>query len=210
MKSIECFLVLVLLFAGVTLVSCDQQTTTMTTESPQITTTATTSGAGRYQGLGLTEDQIKMLEEQGMANIESRETASAIAGFDIAVPSFVPEGFVPGKFMINISGAGLPADMAPKFNNTKVQQVFTWSRSVMFTLIQGTHPFGIGGGEPIEIDGLQVEKTVSYESPEDGQQFERLTYGWEENGLYFALTGILAGGLDEAVMKQILLSVSAE
>ena len=211
MKLFYYVLALVIFAAGIMLVSCGQQATAEMTASPQITTT-TSPEAGRYEGLGLTEDQIRGLEERGTANIESRETASAIAGFNVAVPEFVPQGFLPGKFSISISGAGLPADMAPKFNNTQVQQSYTWQedRSVLFTLIQGTHPFGIGGGETADINGLKVEKTLNYEGPEDGQQYERLSYGWEENGLYFALTGILANGLDETAMERILLSVSAE
>jgi hypothetical protein len=172
----------------------------------------TPSGETDYGGLGLTEDEIRMLEERGVANVDSAEVASKIAGFEVAVPAYVPDGFQPGKYMIEISGAGMPESMRPKFNNTKVHRVYTWQedKDIMILLIQSTHPFGVGGGEPAEICGQMGERAFSPADPANGQPYDGLTLGWEKDGVYYALTATLTGTLDEAEMEKMACSVGTE
>jgi hypothetical protein len=207
-------LALVCLLLSLVLVACGspESEPPETTPPANADTSVAPSGETDYGGLGLTEDEIRMLEERGIANVDSAEVASKIAGFEVAVPAYVPDGFQPGKFSISISGAGLPESMRPKFNNTKVQRVYTRQedRDIMILLIQSPQQFGIGGGEPAEICGQTGERSFSPADPANGQPYDKLTLGWEKNGVYYALTGTLTGTLDEAEMEKIACSIGVE
>lgn len=180
-----------------------------TTPDSDKETSASPSEETSYAGLGLTEEEIRMLEESGVANVESAEVASKIAGFEVFVPAYVPDGFIPGKYMINISGAGLPAEMSPKFNNTKVTQTFTYQedRNIMVVLTQSPQPFGIGGSEPEEICGQTGERAFTKADSANGQPNDTVTLGWEKNGIYYSLTGILGETLDEAELEKMACSI---
>ncbi len=168
-----------------------------------------------YEGLGLTEDEIRMLEERGVANVDSVEVASKIAGFGVMVPSYVPEGFQPGKFMINISGAGLPPELKPKFNRTNVQIVYTYQddRDIVILLLQATHKSGIGDAgirESVDICGSKGESIFVKANPDEGRPYDRLILSWEKDGVYYSLTGTLSGTLDEAELEKMACSIGAE
>ncbi len=207
-------LVLVCLASSLVLFACGPQDS----EPPEATQpsdngiSVTPSGETDYAGLGLTEDEIRMLEERGIANVDSAEVASKITGFEVAVPAYVPDGFQPGIFSISISGAGLPESMRPKFNNTKVHRVYTWQedKDIMILIIQSPHPFSVGGGEPAEICGQTGERAFSQADPANGQPYDKLTLGWEKDGTNYALTGMLTETLDEAEMEKIACSVGTE
>jgi len=207
-------LFLILLALSLVLFACGpKETEPASTPQPagNETMPASTEETG-YEGLGLTEAEIKMLEERGVANVDSAEVASKIAGFEVEVPSYVPEGFQPGMFMINISGAGLPAGMSPKFNNTKVQQVYTRleDKDIFITLIQSPQKFNVGGGEPAEICGQPGERTFSQADPAGGKPYDRLTLAWEKDGIYYSLTGTLTETLDKAELEKMACSIDAE
>lgn len=183
-----------------------------TSPTPGNEASATPTEETSYAGLGLTEDEIKMLEERGIANVDSIEVASKIAGFQVATPAYVPDGFRPGKYSIMISGAGMPPGMSPKFNNTKIMQTFVWQEdeNISIVLTQSPQQFGIGGGEPADICGRPGERKFSPADPEKGQPYDKLTLGWEKEGRYYALTGWLSGPLDEAEMEKVSCSMGIE
>ncbi len=72
----------------------------------------------------------------------------------------------------------------------------------MMIFIQSTHKFNAGRGEPVEICSRTVEKQYTTEPG--------LAYGWEDNGIWYYLTGKLTNPLDEAALEKIACSVSAE
>jgi hypothetical protein len=178
---------------------------------PEETEPATTTENTDYEGLGLTEVEIKMLEERGVANVDSAEVASKIAGFEVAVPAYMPDGFSPGKYSITLSGAGMPTGMTPKFNNTKVQRTYTWQEdaNIMILLIQSPLPFSVGGGELAEICGQQGERAFSKTDPNNGQPYDKITFSWGKGGIYYAITGTLTGTLDEAEIQKMAGSIGA-
>lgn len=208
--SIACLFLLLSLF----LVACGSPESgpSETTQPADAGISVAPSGEIDYGGLGLTEDEIRMLEERGIANIDSVEVASKIAGFEVAVPAYLPEGFQPGKFSISISGAGLPESIRPKFNNTKVQRAYAWQEDgdIGILLIQSPQQFGIGGGEPADICGQMGEIAFSPADPAKGQLYDYLTLGWEKDGVYYALTGTLTGMLDEAEVEKIACSIGTK
>jgi hypothetical protein len=214
MKGNKLSIILICLSLSFVLTACSPDEPELLTTKPDsnLETSAKPSGETDYGGLGLTEDEIRMLEESGVANVDSAEVASKIAGFEVVVPAYVPEGFQPGKFSISISGAGLPESMRPKFNNTKVQQTYTYQedKEVGILLIRSPHEFGIGGGEPAEVCGQTGERAFTKADPANGQPHDTVTLCWEKNGIYYALTGVLGGTLDEAEMEKIACSIGVE
>ena len=170
------------------------------------------SGDADYSGLGLTEEESHMLEERGIANVDSAETASIIAGFQVALPSYVPEGFRPGKFMVSLSGAGLPEELKPKFNNNQVHRTYTWEENgeIMILLIQAVHKSGIGGGEAAEICGQPGERRFTKADPQQGREYDTLSIAWEISGSYFIINATLGGPLDEAEVEKVACSISLD
>ena len=78
--------------------------------------------------------------EQGIWNIETLEEASQIAGFTVAIPAYIPEGFYRGSnIMVSQLGGGLPENIKPKFTAFIVEMFYYYQEddSVMFTLTLG-------------------------------------------------------------------------
>jgi hypothetical protein len=148
--------------------------------------------------------------EQGVWNVATLEEASQIAGFPVATPAYLPEGFYRGSnIMVSQPGAGLPEDIKPKFSNMIVEQFYYYQGddSVMFILTQTQHKSGIGGSEPTEICGRPAERAYQEANPQRKYPSPMLTLGWENDGSYYQITGTLVGPLDEATLEKIACSV---
>jgi hypothetical protein len=183
--------------------------------SPTASKTApsgTTTAATDYSGLGLTEQEIEALKERGTANVDSAEIASKIAGFKVAEPSYVPDGYTGEKFNVTLSGAGMPEALKPKFNDTTVECIYSYhgETSTLIDLIQKVHRFSVGGSEPTEICGRPAERSFSPADPQSHFPGDRLTFTWEIDGNYFALTGVLGDTLDEAALIRMACSISID
>jgi hypothetical protein len=162
--------------------------------------------------LGLTQAEMCMLEEKGIADVASAEVASLIAGFKVAMPAHIPEGFCAGKFMVQLSGGGMPEELKPKFDNTQVNQYYTWpgEKYPMFLVTQSPHKFGISGSEPTEICGRPGERTFTKAEPGDETPYDHLALGWESEGRYYAIIAVLGENLEEATLEKIACSVSID
>ncbi len=159
------------------------------------------------------EQMEKELAERGVLNVSTLEEAAEIAGFSVATPAYVPEGFYRGSnIMVTQLGGGLPEDMKPKFTAINVEMSYYWQEddSVMFMLTQTKHKFGIGGSEPTEICGGQGERKFQEADPQRRNPNPVLTLGWENDGRYYNITGILAGLLDEETLEKIACSVGTD
>ena len=212
-EKILSLLVVLLVFLTLISVSCRLQSPEPEEVlSPPGAETLASSEEADYLGLGLTEAEIQMLKEKGIANVASAEVASRIADFKVAVPVYIPEGFREGKFMVQLSGGGMPEELKPKFNNTQVHQYYTRSgeKYPMFLLIQGPHKFGIGGSEPTEIRGSPGERRFTKADPEDETPYDKLALAWESDGIYYAIISVLGENLDEATLEKIACSVGTD
>jgi hypothetical protein len=173
------------------------------------------SGSGQelpVDGLGLTEEQVQILKEKGIVDVDSVKVASLIAGFDVATPDCVPEGFSAGKFIVQLSGAGLPEALKPKFNNTRVDQYFTrpGEKFPMFVVTQSPHQFGISGSEPIMICGRTFERIVSRVTLSDAAVHDRLELSWDAGGVSYIIVAVLGEELNEASTANVACSLSAD
>jgi hypothetical protein len=155
---------------------------------------------------GLTDEQYAQLEkelaERGVCNVDTPEAASRLAGFPVATPAFLPDGvMLNSKYMVSDHNAGLSEIMTPKFKWIDVTTTYSTEgeKDPVIILIQSTHEFNTGRGEPVEICGRAVARQYTTEPG--------LACGWKDNGIWYYLTGKLTGPLDEATMEEILCSV---
>jgi len=158
------------------------------------------------EGPSLTPEEEEQMAQQGFVNVETIADASRIAGFAVVEPAYIPEGFSGGSFSVYQHGALLPEEMKPKFPDIEVQSFYSWQgeERIIFVLVQSQHKFSLGGGRPAEICGRPGERW--FEGGHDDMP-GRLAFGWEDDGNYFQLFGMLAGPLDEETLGQIACSV---
>jgi len=159
------------------------------------------------------EQMEKEMAERGIWNVNTLDEASRIAGFPVATPAYIPEGFHRGSnIMVTQLGGGLPEDMKPKFSaiNVEISYYCQEDDSVGFMLTQTKHKFGIGGSEPTEICGGQGERKFQEADPQRRNPNPVLTLGWENDGRYYNITGTLADPLDEDTLEKIACSVGTD
>jgi hypothetical protein len=201
--------VFVILISPVIFNACNFVTgeSTVSTAVQTATVLATGTSPADYSALGLTDTEIRLLKERGIANVDSAEAASAIAGFKVYEPSFVPEGYTGGKFMIELSGAGLPEGMKPKFNNTTVERIYTYRQdpAKVIDLIQKVHQVSINGAAPTTLCGKTAER--SFKAGDASSKMPGVCFGWEVKGNYFIITGWLNESLDEAQLAKMACSI---
>jgi hypothetical protein len=180
-----------------------------TTSSTGDTVATTTPEITDYSKLGLTDEEIDLWENRGIANVDSPEVASALAGFPVSVPGYIPDEYSGGKYSVTRSGAGLPEEMRPKFNNTTVQRIFTVpdNRDLWILLIQARSESTITGSHSVDICSHPAQKALTAAEPENGQPYDKLTLLWVNESVYFTLTVTLAADVDEAALLKIACSV---
>lgn len=139
----------------------------------------------------------------------SGEEASEVAGYRIAFPAFIPEGFERGK-NIMVTQLGVPGLTNPANLPRTVEIVWAWIEddSVKFVLTQSAKKFSVGNTEPAEICGVTGEKGLMEAVPD--RMPARLVLGWSDGNLYYSLYGTLAGPLDEEILTQIACSVAVK
>jgi hypothetical protein len=144
--------------------------------------------------------------DRGIANVKSVSAAEQLAGYPVATPGYLPESFTLRSVSYEASGAGMPEDRKPTWDNSKVMQGYYWSdnATVYFTLIQTQHELG-NGGEPYTVNGWSA--TRRYDDS-DTTKPPMLDFVWELDGRYFSINGRLQGPLDEATLVKIASSVA--
>jgi len=163
---------------------------------------------------GLTDEQIQSLKdelgERGSCFVETLAAASDVAGFPVAIPGYIPEGFNrQERIVLSQLGSGLPAEMKREDHVNIVDTNSFWQEDekVMFSIQQSQGKAGIAGGEPVWVCGIQGEKKYL---PADSRRMypsEILTLAIQKDGYSFAMYATLAGPLDEETIEKILCSM---
>ena len=167
------------------------------------------SSDGGEEEPSLTPEEEEQMAQQGVVNVDTVADASRIAGFPVVEPAYIPEGFSGGSFSVLHHGANPPEDMKTKFIWINVERIWAWEgeERIIFVLTQSQHKSNIIGSEPAEICGRQGQRW--FDAAHDDMP-ARLAFGWEDDGNYFSLFGMLAGPLDEETLMQIACSVEVE
>jgi hypothetical protein len=164
------------------------------------------------------EEATKQLKEQGFTLTDTVEKASKLVGYSVAVPSFIPEGFMPkdnnersGIFMISQIGSGSnPATVFPY----EVSQYYSPSqyareRVPFFVTFQSTQEMSTAGVklEDIKIGGRPGKKSLIAAR---GNNPAILDLYWSDGILNYRLEGELSGILDEATLIKVAASIGAQ
>jgi hypothetical protein len=171
--------------------------------------TVGTSGEIDYTALGMNEREVKQWEELGIANVDTAEKASVLAGFQVAAPTFLPDPLEPAsQYMVRDNQAGLKrAGMETQFGWRTVTAVYALKtdRQIATTFVQSNHAFSMGPGEPNELCG----RTISVLHTPEGQTGPGagVVYVWEKDGIWYGNEGILAGVVDEADVEKMVCSI---
>jgi hypothetical protein len=185
---------LVVMSGALTLIACAKTSPVEITIAPIGPATSTP------QNTVLTLDEAeKQLNEKRFLNVASILDASNLAGFQVASPSFLPEGFKAGKPSVMLQPGG--SSEAAK----SVQQSFALESETgtMFTLIQGLESLGsLSGSQPTTISGKSAQRLMISSSPPN-----RLVFAWSDGKRFYQLGGTLTGTLNEATFAKIAASV---
>jgi hypothetical protein len=160
------------------------------------------------------DEQLDTLREQGrvIERYDSAKEASKVAGFKVIEPSYIPDGFGKPKYQVFESGAGLPEDLKPGFDNTLVFSSYTYQpdRRIVIQLEQTVHKFSLGGSEPTELCGHPAERVFFSADPQKNMPYDRLAFGWEDGEYYFSLVAALGGTLTEDELRKMACSINPE
>ena len=205
------FPLLVLLFVSLLFSSCGGDATDDTISSvpaytPGVTPEVPSFTDEELAALGLDETQIGMYHEQGVLNVDTTELASILAGFRVMPPSFIPQDLTRGPYSVAISGAGMPKEVKPKFNNTTVTVIYSSpdDPKIMLALIYMVHNTGLGVGEPTQVGDYQGMKVYQ---PAAGNGYASLGLVWGEDTRYFSIAAVLGGPLDEETVMKVAASI---
>jgi hypothetical protein len=150
------------------------------------------------------------LAERGSCNVETLAVAAAVAGFPIATPDYIPDGFYrQDNIIINQLGGGLPEEMKPKSGPIMVDTFYFWEEDeeVMFFIEQSNGNPGIANAEPTPLCGGPGEKGYEPADPQRKYPSEILTLSTRIGDHHFFIWATLAGPLDEEKMEKIFCSL---
>jgi len=118
----------------------------------------------------LTEEQQELWVERGVLPVSTIEEASRLVGYQVAAPTFIPEGLVPGDFELN--QLGFPPQLGGEWGDGKrvVQREWVWSsdREIHFLVIQFPGTLENVQGEPSEVCGRSGKR----EFFEEGREYQ--------------------------------------
>lgn len=148
--------------------------------------------------------------QPGNWNVETLDEASQIAGYKLAFPALVPEGFERAE-NIFISQLGIPGvtDNPDPPRNAEITWTWEEDESVKFSLTQSSRKFSVGNAEPAEVCGVDGQRHYM-EADEEHDMPARLVFGWSDGEMYYSLFGMLKGPLDEETLMNIACSVAVE
>ena len=211
MKTTFRISLVLLLLVPVILSSCDAITGNESQPSvpaytPGVTPEVPSFTDEELTSLGLDETQINQYSERGVLSVDTPELASTLAGFHVSPPAYLPEGLTRGAYSVKLSGAGLPEEVKPKFNNTTVTVIYSppGETKLLLALIYMLKKTDIPGGEPIQVGDYQGMKLYT---PAADNQNPSLALGWGEETRYFNIVATLGGPLDEETVMKIAASI---
>jgi hypothetical protein len=150
------------------------------------------------------------LAERGSSNVLTLAAAEAVAGFPIAEPGYIPEGFHrQERIVLNQLGGGLPAEMQHGNRPIMVDTFYFCEddEEVMFYIEQSNGNPSIAGAEPAQLCGGTGEKGYQPADPLRKYPSGILTLGMHIGDYHFLIYATLAGPLDEAEIEKVFCSI---
>jgi len=155
----------------------------------------------------LTEEQQELWVERGVLPVSTIEEASRLVGYQVATPTFIPEGFLPGDFELN--QLGFPPQLGGEWGDGKrvVQRQWTWSgdRKIRFLVMQFQGTEESVDGEPSEVCGRPGKR--QFFEAEKGREYPLVVLHWWDGEMVYSVSGLLGGPLTEEILHKIACSV---
>ena len=182
-------------------ISCALETTGSRVEEEGITQTE------EEEKPTLTEEQQELWVERGVVPVSTIEEASRLVGYQVAIPTFIPEGFLPGDFELN--QLGFPPQLGGEWGDGKrvVQRQWTWSgdRKIHFLVMQFQGTEESVQGEPSDVCGHSGKREL-FEA-EKGREYPLLVLHWWDSERVYSVSGLLGDPLTEEILHKIACSV---
>ncbi|MFC2005705.1 hypothetical protein ACFLVG_01940 [Chloroflexota bacterium] len=155
----------------------------------------------------LTEEQQEEWVERGCLAVSTIEEASRLAGYKVAMPTSIPESYLPGDFVLN--QLGFPPQLGGEWGQARraVEQHWTWPDSPKINILLIQHPGTDQNirGEPIEICGRSGGR--GFFEAGNGREYPFVVLHWRDGDIFYSLGGSLVGTLTEETLHQIACSV---
>lgn len=165
---------------------------------------ATTEPKVEEEGVTLTEEQKEQLAEKGFITVATVEEASRLAGYSVATPEFLPEGFrLHGQILVAQLGLG-------EWGTRKrhVDLMWSWPEGAQLLLTQAPGIDVLAGREPTDICGRPGAKEL-FEAGK-GREHPLLVLHWQDGDMGYSLGGSIAGLLTEEILMKIACSVRTQ
>ena len=131
--------------------------------------------------------------------VDNNKQASTIAGYQVKIPTYLPEIFNDNSKCIHIV-------RFKNINSVPVIQMWSAQDGTQLYLISDPEAKGIaGGGDFFEIAGVHGER--AYYGKEIGREVPLLVLFWFNDTTTYTLCGTLSNSLDEATMIKIAESI---
>ena len=170
-------------------------------------TTEETESKVEEEKLTLTEEQREEWVERGCLTVSTIEEASCLAGYQVAMPIFIPESYLLGDFVLN--QMGFPPQLGGEWGQARiaVERQWTWADDPKINILLIQHP-GTDenvSGEAIEICGRTGGR--EFFEAGNGREYPLVVLRWRDGDMVYSLGGSLAGTLSEEILHQIACSV---
>ncbi|MFC2056707.1 hypothetical protein ACFLTO_03955 [Chloroflexota bacterium] len=155
----------------------------------------------------LTEEQQEIWVERGILTVSTIEEASRLVGFQAAMPTFIPEDFIPGGFAVN--QLGFPPQLGGEWGDGRrvVQQQWVWlgDSKISFLVVQFQGTEENVKGEPSNVCDHSGKRQF-YEADND-HEHPLLVLHWLDSGRVYSVGGFLGDPLTEEILYKIACSV---
>ena len=150
----------------------------------------------------LIEEQKEQLAEKGFIIVYTVEEASRLAGYSVALPEFLPEGFRLHE-QILVAQLGLGEWGTRKRH---VELMWSWAEGAHLLLTQVPGTDVLAGREPNEICGRPGAR--EFFEAGSGREHPLLVLHWQDGDMGYSLGGSMAGPLTEEILYKIACSVT--
>ena len=158
----------------------------------------------------LTDEQQDLWVAGGVLTVSTIEEASRLVGYQVATPTFIPEGFLPGNFELN--QLGFPPQLGYEWGDgiRVVQQHWTWpgERKIFFFVMQSPGTLESRQGEPSEVCGRSGKR--EFFEADKGREYPLLVLHYWDGEMVYSVCGRLEDPLTEEILHKIACSVSTE
>jgi len=150
------------------------------------------------------------LDERSGLNVSTLAVAEAVAGFAVTLPSYLPDGVSRQEnIIITKRGARLPEDFKPSYQPITVQTFYSTEGDDggMIIIDQTPAETELGGGQPAELCGLQVERKYMKADPNAPPLHATLSLLARQDGMTYIITAIITVPSDQATVEEIFCSL---